>query len=80
MVERRDGIRLISSCTGEVVLSSKYSIRCVFRNHSKAGAEIEISAAAKLPEQFKIICFELKIDTQAKTIWRRGDLLGLKFV
>ena len=56
-----------------------YSVPCVLRNSSEAGAALDVGPGNSIPEKFTLIVVRRKKIYSCDVIWRRGKRIGVSF-
>src|SRR3954464_4832718 len=59
--------------------NSQSTLDCLIRNLSDTGAKLIVSAAVTLPECFDLIVPPKSLTHRARTVWRRGEAMGVRF-
>ena len=66
---------------GRIVLNAGWSlVNCAVRDQSQSGARLRVSLQTALPNTFGLLCVTEGMIYPARTVWRRGDDLGVAFV
>ncbi len=79
--ERRQTPRRNMNTAGWVRLDGGFATReCRIVDHSTAGVRIAIPFADKIPETFTMLFSKHGQGHRVRTIWRRGNLIGAKFI
>jgi hypothetical protein len=65
---------------GYVILESGQKVRVVIKNLSNTGARVEFFSQTMLPEEVVLSEPILKLRRQARVIWQREGVAGLRFV
>jgi hypothetical protein len=65
---------------GKVVFNNNSSVvDCAIRDMSETGARISCAHQAAVPAECRLLTATDNMVRDARVIWRRGDLLGLRF-
>ena len=79
--EQRKSLRHARPLEGRIGYAGKYRLRCLILNISGRGAKLALKRAAELPAEF-ILSISRQgqaTDYCARTIWRRGNMIGVTF-
>lgn len=63
----------------KIVLNNWGVVDCTLRNLSESGAKIVCQDQAAVPNEFRLMILTDNTIRDAHVIWRRDDMLGLKF-
>lgn len=79
MDEHRSGRRQRVLKSGKIIYGNgSYVTDCVVRNLSSTGAQLKVPTSVAIPEQFEFVEAG-GVKKKAVVIWRKADLLGVKF-
>ena len=74
---RRCAPRKITSLEGKVTFNNTTILRCIVKDKSETGLQIEMEFSNTLPDFVKISVPDLNIKHSAAVIWQDGQLAGL---
>jgi hypothetical protein len=79
MTKRSD--RTAPPATAWIVINGRADRECSILDASLAGAKVVVQDGSGIPDQFELAFFQA-VDRRRKceVIWRRGKMLGIKFV
>ena len=65
---------------GKIVFAGgSFSIDCTIRNRSATGARLQVPTTVAIPDKFTLVDAQCGTQLLATVVWRRGDLMGVRF-
>jgi hypothetical protein len=78
MTENRGNRRQRSLKSGKISFSNgQFVVDCTIRNFSDTGAQLKVPTTVPIPDTFDFI--EGGKRRRATVMWRKGDLMGVRF-
>ena len=66
--------------SGRIVFANgAFSVDCSIRNISETGARLQVPLTVSIPDHFTLVDSHGGTRHFAKVVWRKGDLLGIRF-
>jgi hypothetical protein len=80
MDEKRNNQRRRVLKSGKIVFANgSFSVDCTIRNLSDTGARLQVPTSVAIPDRFTLVDVHGGTRHEALVVWRRGDLLGVRF-
>ena len=65
---------------GKIVFGGgAFSVDCTIRNLSDTGARLQVPTTVAIPDTFTLVEGQGGKSRQATVVWRKGDVLGVRF-
>jgi hypothetical protein len=73
--------RTLPSAIAWIVINGRADRECSLLDVSPAGAKVIVDSGSEIPDRFELAFFRANAKRQkCEVIWRRGKVLGVKFV
>ena len=56
------------------------ALDCTIRNMCESGAKLAFSGGLTVPDEFDLLIPQKDVTRRARTVWRRGEEIGIEFV
>jgi hypothetical protein len=81
MQQRRQCVRMRTFLGAQIAFNARQSVMdCLIRDYSDDGARIAFPHSVTLPDEFDLYVRHKQNGFRARTIWRTGDEIGVRFV
>lgn len=66
--------------SGKIVFAGgSFSVDCTIRNISESGARLQVPLTVSIPDKFTLVDMHAKARREALVVWRKNDLIGVRF-
>jgi hypothetical protein len=78
--DRRFSARHKTLKGGSIMFGLAPPVECVIRNMSESGAAVEVKNVMAIPDDFQLLIKPELRKRHCQVVWRKHDLLGVRFV